>query len=157
MEISWKEVPDLQNITNESLTTNQKLIPTDEYKEKEITDKEDNDKVVEKIIERVENFIEKVEKITIDEPDYSNLINIHPKNIILSKPLEQFYFESKMEIKNTSTRYIAFYIKKDKKSTSLTCIPSISFLFPNDIISINIKRMENVSIKLKFFSLKIQT
>ena len=79
------------------------------------------------------------------EDNQIELIKTSTKNLILSKPLEQFYFESKLEIKNVSSNYIAFYITKDKKMSSTTFLPSIYFLIPDETISVNIKRMENVS------------
>jgi len=85
-----------------------------------------------------------INKIKVDKDKDLYLLNTNPKHIILSKPLEQFYFESKLEIKNISNTSVVFYIIKEKKLSSLTFIPSINFLIPDETVLINIKRMENV-------------
>jgi hypothetical protein len=72
-----------------------------------------------------------------------NYLDVHPNKIILSRPFNQSFYESKLTLTNITDKYIVFKVYINK-STQYSSNPSTGFIKPGDNIVITIKRVEKV-------------
>lgn len=72
----------------------------------------------------------------------TSYLEINPNQIILSKTSTDYY-ESKIELKNLTNKYVLFKVFNNKKTT-YSSTPNYGFLTPGGSINIEIKRLERV-------------
>lgn len=70
-------------------------------------------------------------------------LDVFPEKMVLTRQLEQNFYESKATLYNTSTQFVIYkmYINRD---TVYSVNPSTSFIAPGDKAEITIKRLDKV-------------